>query len=128
MKPRIRRFITVVFVGAALVGFLGCHTMGQQIDQSKVAEIKKGQTTEADLVQMFGPPNQRTVSSEGNTILMWMYHETRVKGASFIPIVGLFAGGADTKQQSLVVTLGPDGKVTQFQSSGGSSDSRRTPQ
>lgn len=128
MKPRIRRFITVVFVGAALVGFLGCHTMGRQIDQGKITDIKKGQTTEADLVQMFGPPNHRTVSSEGNTTLMWMYHETQIKGATFIPIAGLFAGGADTKSQSLTVTLGPDGKVTQFQSSGGSSESRRTPQ
>jgi hypothetical protein len=37
-----------------------------------------------------------------------------MKGATFIPMVGMFAGGADTKTKTLVVRLDAAGKVAGY--------------
>ena len=73
---------------------------------------------------MFGTPYSRLVNSEGITTLTWLYHEMKIKGQTFIPIVGPFLGGAETKNKVLIVTLEPDGKVKHFESSGGDSEIR----
>jgi hypothetical protein len=112
----------LVFAVSALVG---CASVGRNFDESKVTAIAKGQTTEADLTQMFGPPQNRSTNSEGMTTLMWMYSEMTLKPQSFIPIAGPFIAGADSRMKMLSVILGPDGKVTHYTSSGGGTESRQ---
>lgn len=117
-------------LGSLMVGLIiaGCASTGQNFDESKVSQIKKGQTTEAELVQMFGQPTNRAISSEGTTMLTWMYIESRVKGESFIPGVGGFVGGTNSKQKYLTATLGPDGTVQNYTSSSGGTETRQTTQ
>jgi len=51
-----------------------------------------------------------------------------MKGATFIPMVGMFAGGADTKTKTLVVRLDAAGKVAGYDYSvGGFSAVLRNP-
>ena len=126
MKRTISMYLPKYIAAIIFVGFVGCATTGSNFDESKVSEIKKGQTTEADLTRMFGPPENRSTNSEGTTTLSWMYYETTTKGASFIPIAGMFLGGSKTKGKTLSVHLGTDGKVMSFQSSGGGSEARPT--
>ena len=106
----------------------GCASTGQNFDESKISQIKKGVTTEAELVQMFGAPTSRAMNSEGNTTLNWMYAEVREKGTSFIPYAGTWVGGTQSKEKSLTVTLGADGKVASFASSVGGLETRQTTQ
>ena len=114
---------------AAVIAVLlaGCASVGNNFDDSKVSQIKKGETTEADLVQMFGQPQNRSVNSEGQTTLTWMYTQANVKGQSFIPFAGAFVGGTESKTKTLNVTL-QDGKVRTFACSGGGTESRGTTQ
>ena len=117
--------LPIALVSAAL--FAGCASVGNNFDDSKVSQIKKGETTEAELIQIFGEPQNRTVNSEGRTVLTWTYAESKVRGESFIPYAGVFVGGHDTKSKSLTVTL-QDGKAMSFASGGGGLGSRGTTQ
>ena len=68
-------------------------------------------------------PNQRGINSDGLVTMTWIYSEATAKGATFIPIVGAFAGGANVKTKTLLVCLDTNGKVTDYSYSGGSTQS-----
>jgi len=106
----------------------GCASVGNNFDSRKIPEIKKGETTEAELSKMFGPPNQRGINSESGTTLTWIYSEAGVKGETFIPFAGAFVGGATTKVKTLVVQLDQQGKVASYNYSGGGLESTGTTQ
>src|SRR6267154_3853394 len=124
-SPRLTltRSGSVVFVFVCLLFLIGCASMGNNFDESKLSQIKKGETTEPELVQLFGEPMHRSVNSDGLTTLVWMYAQTAVQGQSFIPIVGGFMGGANSSSKTLAVTLA-DNKVRDFTYSTGGGESR----
>jgi outer membrane protein assembly factor BamE (lipoprotein component of BamABCDE complex) len=128
MNTQLKSILTACVAIAIAIFVTGCASSGTNFDQSKVSQIKKGETTEADLTAMFGQPENRTVNSDGVVTLSWNYFESRTKGTTFIPYAGAFVGGANTKSKMLSVTLGSDGKVTDFWSSGGASEMRQTTQ
>ena len=129
MKTILPRLLATAALAAVLLLLLaGCVSTGRNFDESKITDIKKGETTEADLVKLFGPPESRSSDSDGHTHLDWSYMESRMKGQSFIPYAGAFMGGSDSKHKMLMVTLGADGKVTHYNLTGGASETRQTTQ
>lgn len=109
--------VSILIFVVALV--CGCASVGNNFDSRKVSEIKKGETTERDLVKMFGPPSNRIIDSDRGLSLRWIYTEVTTKGTTFIPVVGAFAGGTNTKTKFLNVFLDTDGKVFSFNYDGG---------
>lgn len=109
-----------IIIGLATL-LVGCASSGQNYDSRKVSQIVKGKTTEPELVQMFGKPEERGINSDGQATIKWFYTEATTKGTTFIPVVGLFAGGADTKTKSLEVDL-TNGVVCSYSYSGGGFD------
>ena len=99
-----------------------CASSGRKIDQSKVDQIKKGSSTKEQVLALIGTPEKITKDGDGNTTFSYHYVYASAKGESFIPIVGMFAGGVNTKEQSVTVKFGPDGEVPQVESSVGASD------
>jgi hypothetical protein len=67
-------------------------------DDSRISRIKKGETTENELLNWFGPPEARDLKPDGHAQLSW----------AFEPILPGHQGGA------LNVSLGPDGKVEAY--------------
>jgi outer membrane protein assembly factor BamE (lipoprotein component of BamABCDE complex) len=124
MKSILQRGLARTLALAFVAWMAGCASTGQNFDENKVSQIRKGETTESQLVELFGQPQNRAVNSEGMTTLTWQYAESRVKGESFIPYAGPFVGGSNSKHKILTATLGPDGKVTSFSSSAGGLESR----
>lgn len=110
----------IVLIAASLL--CGCASTGNNFDSRKISDIKKGETTKDQLIQMFGQPAQRGMNSEGGTTMVWMYTEATIKGATFVPIVGLFAGGADTKNKMLTVRLNSTNTVASYDYTGGAMD------
>ena len=106
---------------------VSCASAGNNFDDSKISQIKKGETTEADLVKMFGEPQNRSVNSESGLTLTWIYSEAKVKGESFIPYAGAFMGGTRAKSKTLSVVLA-DNKVASFTYTGGGAETRNTTQ
>lgn len=110
--------------GLIAVCLSGCMSASQNFNENKVSEIQKGVTTEGDLVRIFGEPSQRSRNGDGSSVLQWMYMESRVRGESFIPYAGAFLGGTDSANKTLVVSLGPNGRVTDFSVSSGGTETR----
>lgn len=108
-----------------IVALLGCASSGSNYDEAKVTQITKGQTTEADLLAMFGDPTERSTDSSGAVSVQWMYIEQRTNGKTFIPFAGAFLGGTDSKHKTLYVTLNPGGTVETFHSSAGGMGTRQ---
>jgi len=82
--------------------------MGKDFDEGNIAKIQKGVTTEADLVAWFGQPSSRLNTSDGTITLMWSHYRSSYRVVT-----------AHTTGKTLTVTLGADGTVTSFSSSGG---------
>jgi outer membrane protein assembly factor BamE (lipoprotein component of BamABCDE complex) len=129
MNARLRSPRTALsfFLSLLAVFAVSCASVGNNFDESKISQIKKGETTEADLVAMFGEPQNRSVNSDSGLTLTWIYSEAKVKGESFIPYAGPFLGGTRSKSKTLSVMLA-DNKVTSFTYSGGGTETRNMTQ
>jgi outer membrane protein assembly factor BamE (lipoprotein component of BamABCDE complex) len=88
-------------IGAVLLVLAGCASNGQPIDQQQVQQIKKGETTYAEMVQRFGNPLSQSFTSEGQLQAIWFY-----------VFVGPF--GAGMKQQNLTVLFDKDDRVQRY--------------
>lgn len=108
-----------LFLLASGILLCGCASVGTNFDSRKLAEVKKGQTTEPQLLALFGKPTQRSVNDEGSVSVIWLYTEASVKGTTFIPLVGAFAGGVNSRTKTLVVRLDPSGTVSGYDFSAG---------
>lgn len=122
----MKKLLTILFTTSALL--VGCASAGKNFNTDNVTKIEKGKTTEADLLQMFGEPQERGLKTGGLKTLTWVYVESTVKGETFIPFAGAFVGGTDVKKKSLTVAIGADGKVTEYDFTGGAMGSTGTTQ
>ncbi len=96
--------------------------MNRKLDSAAVRQIKSGVTTEGQVRQLLGSPDQVTRTGSGFTTYTYMFMHGAVKPQSFIPVVGAFASGVDMHNQSLMVTFGPNGVVKDFTSNEGASE------
>lgn len=69
------------------------------------------------VVSMFGQPTTRSVSSDGSITITYAYAHTQVRPETFIPYIGAFIGGADTRSNSATLRFGADGKLIDYSSS-----------
>jgi hypothetical protein len=125
----------------------GCVSSGNPsiVDQTLVDQIKLDISTKEDVRRILGQPNSMSRSSTSNSQFpgvplpatltnfeAWSYSHTdiAVDGATFIPIVGLFAGGATASINTFMVMFDDKGVVrhiTYSQSQGQSGMKREGP-
>jgi hypothetical protein len=96
----MRIIISILFVTLS-----SCVSYGNKIDREYASKISKGVTTEAQVIQNLGQPMSIGLSSNGDKTMTYMHVASQAKAASYIPIVGLFAGGADSQTTMLIITL-----------------------
>lgn len=101
----------------------GCASVGRKLDQGAVNRIQIGETTREQVLSWLGSPDQVMRNGEGETIFSYLFVRYETDPKMFIPIVGLFAGGANIQNQMARVTFGPDGVVKEVVSSFGDLDS-----
>lgn len=106
------------FLCALLIA--GCVSHGVQVSAEKVAQFKPGVTTEADVVAALGQPTSVT-SMNGQRLLSYAGAQAQARPTSFIPIVGLFAGGADVRYSMTMFKFGADGKLVDTTQTNGAS-------
>lgn len=116
-----RVILSIALLGIPFVA--GCASAGTKIEASAANKITKGQT-KAQVISQLGQPNSASLTGNGKEMLQWSYARSSVKGATFIPIVGLFAGGANVQLTTFQVVLGPDKLVEDTLWNNGSTDSR----
>lgn len=98
----------------ALLFMVGCSTMGnkQITNDDIVSQIKIGISTKSDVKQKVGEPSKVTFTDNGEEVWDYVYIRGQMRPATVVPIVGLFAGGSDTKMQSLTIRFNKEGKVS----------------
>jgi hypothetical protein len=118
------KLLSCLFIGLVLSLF-GCAsaTTGRRIDQAVAAQIHKGDT-KARVVELLGTPSNASLTGTGKEMLVWVFARSSVKGATFVPVVGLFAGGADTQLTTFQVVLGPDKLVEETLWNDGTTETR----
>lgn len=91
------RLIATALISAALLSS-GCATTAgndQVNDFSKFQSLRAGETTKTQVHEAFGQPYDVTYSADSTS--MWTYYMTtmRMNPMTFLPVVGLVAGGND---------------------------------
>ncbi|MEO8439135.1 MAG: hypothetical protein ABI540_02825 [Spartobacteria bacterium] len=84
------------------------------ITQQNVNQVRIGQTTEMDLVQLFGTPTTRDVDLAGNVSLDW-FRSVPAPPKSYIPVFAPFLGAPTVEAQQLFVMLSPGGRVILYE-------------
>jgi hypothetical protein len=100
-------------VGAAVAGGIaedtaaGATKGGTNFDEKRVQEIVKGKTSEKQLVEMFGNPDQTGMTGDGKN-LTWKRQDAKSSG-------GWFGGfKMDVKMKMLMVQLDRKGIVRDY--------------
>ncbi|GAC28585.1 outer membrane protein assembly factor BamE domain-containing protein [Brumicola pallidula] len=117
---KIVKLLTVV----AIVGSLSaCYSTGKEIDSGTTSKLIKGETTSTQVEAALGKPQTTTKNSDGTVYWSYIYGNVDINAATYIPIVGLFAGGAKTETQTLVITFDSNNIVTDWTQSDSATES-----
>lgn len=98
----------------ALALFPGCASVGHEMNLTQTQQIKKGETTLAQMEQLFGQPASVSRLPNGTTTAMWFYSKASNTARNFIPIVNLVSMKIDTKNQVLSVSFDEQGRVENY--------------
>ena len=106
------KFLVAAFLLSSCLPILASYP--RTITQENVNQIRPGQTTEADLVNLFGIPTTRFVDLAHNTAIDW-FRSVPAPAKSYIPFIGSCLGGLDIEAQQLTVVLSPGGTVVRYE-------------
>lgn len=95
---------------------VACAAMGVKVSDEALASLKPG-TTIANAMDTLGQPTSRMRMADGTTLLQYVYAEATVRAASFVPIVGAFAGGTDVRSSMATLRFDAQGKLLDVTSS-----------
>jgi hypothetical protein len=101
-----------------------CVSVGTQVEQADVDRFQKGVTTPAEVVAKLGAPQETGHKNNGDTTLSYVYMKGTPKPATFIPVVGLFAGGSDTHTTRVTFEFDPSGHLLTVESAQGDASGR----
>jgi len=68
--------------------------MAKPIGAEDAAQFKIGVATVADVESKLGKPMMTTMNSDGSEVIAYGASRGRAKAMTFVPVVGMFAGGA----------------------------------
>lgn len=81
------------------------------------SQFKVGESTVADVEKVYGKPSTERLNSDGQHIIIYGRTHAHVKAASFVPVVGLFAGGEKGHADITTFTFDKDSKLKSFERS-----------
>lgn len=109
MKTKI--LVTVLLISSCLTSWAWAP---RRITQANINQIRLGQTTESELVRLFGPPSTRFVDLRQRISLDW-FRSVPMSIPAYLPLIGELVGGLDVEAQQLYVVLSPDGRVLHYE-------------
>jgi outer membrane protein assembly factor BamE (lipoprotein component of BamABCDE complex) len=107
---------TLMIASAALV-ISACASSGTVVKDSTLAQFHEGVTTEQQVEQALGAPQTSTRLPDGRQQISYIGTAAHAKAATFIPVVGLFAGGAKGSTDVVTFTFSTDGKLASYSTS-----------
>jgi len=65
-------------------------------------KVTKGVTTKTQVKTLYGEPNHVSLTDAGSEVWTYEYAHATATPVTYVPIVGLFAGGADVNKNEVV--------------------------
>lgn len=97
--------VAAIIACAAFPAAAGHH----MVTMEEASQFKIGVATFDEVTARLGQPQVVTTESDGDRTITYSSIHTSVKAATFVPIVGLFAGGAKAQTSTVTFAFGPDG-------------------
>ena len=88
-----------------LILLTSCVSMGRKVDQNQLSGFVKGKTTYDEVIRQLGKPTQSMINSDGTRTLMYFYSQHQMNPANFIPYVGMFVGGSQSENTSVMLNF-----------------------
>jgi outer membrane protein assembly factor BamE (lipoprotein component of BamABCDE complex) len=108
--------VSLLKLGAmfAILLCASCASAGNQVLKAESADtvdkmVVDGKSTKTDVQQALGDPNDTSFTENGNQIWKYQYVYATAMPASFIPVIGIFAGGANVDKKTLTILFDKDG-------------------
>lgn len=104
---------TVAFTGCAST--MGNSSIKSESNQTLSQKLIKGKTTESQVARMFGQPESKSFSGNGDPIWSYQRNTLHVGILSYVPIVGLFANDQTDTNKLLIILFNKKGVVKNWQ-------------
>jgi len=100
----MKRAVAIVAT-AILIG--GCASSGNEKVRTETmdtvsSKVTKGTTTKDQVKALYGEPSSVSLTDSGSEVWKYEYAHATATAVSYVPIVGLFAGGADVNKNEVV--------------------------
>ncbi|HUN52967.1 MAG TPA: outer membrane protein assembly factor BamE [Candidatus Sulfotelmatobacter sp.] len=89
------------------------------------AKVTKGVTTKDQVKALYGEPMSVSLTDAGGEVWHYAYAHATATAVSFVPIVGLFAGGADVNKNEVVFIFDKNNVVQNYTVHASQSEVRR---
>jgi outer membrane protein assembly factor BamE (lipoprotein component of BamABCDE complex) len=124
------RLVFGTFTLMAAVALCGCASAGNQKVRAETMDtmgqkVAKGFTTKAQVTALYGEPATVSLTDGGSEVWHYEYAHATANGASYVPIVGLFAGGAHVNKNELVFIFDKNDIMQNYTVHASESDVRR---
>ena len=106
----------------AVLALASCISHGTKVRQDDLSQFVKGKTTSAEIIQQLGTPTQSIMNTDGTKMISYTYMQSQSNVATFIPIVGLFVGGTESENTSVVLYFDKNNLLTGYSASEGGGD------
>jgi len=115
--------IDMKFMVAALGCIMaGCVSSGTKVTADQQASFQPGTTAETQIIAKLGPPNNVATLADGSKMDSYMHIAASANAATYVPIVGLFAGGAKSTTDTVMFAFDPQGILKSTTSNHGQSN------
>ena len=91
------------------ISLSACVAGGTQVKESQLSQFHKGKTTIREVVDALGDPNTNSLLPDGSRMLCYAYVQAAARPETFIPIVGAFVGGADSRSNTTCFQFAENG-------------------
>lgn len=91
---------------------VACISAGVDVKPEQLSSFRQGKATLEEVVGELGSPTAQASLSNGSTVLIYSFVTSRPRPESFLPFIGPFFGGADTRSATVVFEFDENGILT----------------
>lgn len=97
----------------------GCASAGNdkirtETNESVSKNVIKGVTTKDQIKALYGEPGAVSLTDGGNEVWHYAYVYSKANAASYIPVVGLFAGGAHVSKNEIIFIIDKNNVIQNY--------------
>lgn len=107
---RVARAVSfLIGVSAIAPLFASCAASGVQVTEQQAQTFQVGKSTYSEVVGVLGEPTSVTSSSKGERVAVYSYSAVSARPQNFIPYIGPFISGYDSKSSAVTFVFDPKG-------------------